>query len=205
VEVTNAEYRVWKRGHDSGDCKGHSLNGDRQPVAGVSWDDASGFAKWLTEREGRTYRLPTEAEWEYACRAGTTTPFSFGDTISTEQANYDGRYAYGSGREGVYRECSTDVGTLGCNAWGLFDMHGNAWEWCSDWYADSCADWFVDDPRGRVKDPFGPTTGSVRVLRGGSWYDLPWGLRSACRTRATPAGRLGYYGFRLVSPLPEGE
>ena len=117
--------------------------------------------------------LPTEAEWEYACRAGTTTPFHFGETISTDQANYDGNFTYGNGKKGVYREKTTPVGSFPANAWGLYDMHGNVWQWCQDWYGDY--------PQKDVVDPQGPEKGEVRVLRGGSWISDPQYCRSAFR------------------------
>src|SRR5262249_26689915 len=110
------------------------FKGENLPVERVSWDDCQEFCKRLAERDGKRYRLPTEAEWGYACRAGTATPFPFGETISPDQANYGGYYTYGKGKEGVYRQKTTPVGSFPANAWGLFDMHGNVYEWCEDWY-----------------------------------------------------------------------
>jgi uncharacterized protein (TIGR02996 family) len=143
------------------------------PVEQVSWDDCQEFIKKLREKDKdkRAYRLATEAEWEYACRAGTTTPFHFGETISTAEANYDGNYRYGSGKKRKYRQKTTPVGTFPANAWGLHDMHGNLWEWCQDWYGDY--------PNNDVTDPQGPTSGQWRVLRGGSWNYDPQLCRSA--------------------------
>jgi len=144
--------------------------------------------------EARGYRLPTEAEWEYACRAGTTGPFHFGQTISTNQANYNGNYVYGAGDKGEYRQRTTPTaffGAAGRNAFGLYDMHGNVWEWCWDWYD---AEWYKGGDR---KDPIGPQTGSHRVLRGGSWDYYPGHLRSAGRDRGRPTYRLNNIGFRL--------
>ena len=141
------------------------------PVEQVEWDGCQEFAKKLRDKDKKPYRLPTEAEWEYACRAGTTTPFYFGDTISTDQANYDGNHVYGNGKKGVYREKTTPVGSFPANAWGLHDMHGNVWQWCQDWYGDY--------PQNDVVDPQGPEKGKLRVLRGGSWNRasvLPLGL-----------------------------
>ena len=144
--------------------------------------------------EARGYRLPTEAEWEYACRAGTTGPFHFGQTISTNQANYDGNLVYGAGDKGEYRQRTTPTaffGAAGRNAFGLYDMRGNVEEWCWDWYD---AEWYKGGDR---TDPIGPQTGSYRVLRGGSWNIIPRSLRSAFRIRFRPAARNDGVGFRL--------
>jgi formylglycine-generating enzyme len=139
---------------------------------------------------------PTEAQWEYACRAGTTTPFHFGETISTDQANYDGNYPYGKGKKGIYRKKTTPVGSFPANAWGLFDMHGNVWEWCADWYGPY--------PRGDVTNPVGPPGGSARVDRGGSWDSGAWGCRAALRDRDGPGHRFSLLGFRLARSFPSG-
>jgi len=162
------------------------------PVEQVSWNDCQEFIKKLREKDKdkKAYRLPTEAEWEYSCRAGTTTPFHFGETISTDQANYYGEAVYGNGKVGVYRKKTTPVGTFPANAWGLHDMHGNLWQWCQDWYA-------AEYPKNDVTDPQGPEKGTLRVLRGGSWYSYPEYCRSAFRFRYVPGGRSGIYGCRL--------
>jgi len=171
------------------------------PVTCVSWYDARDYLEWLNstlgvdERAGR-YRLLTEAEWEYACRAGTTTPFSFGHTISTAQANYDGRYAYGGGPTGEYRERTTPVGSFPANAFGLCDMHGNVWEWCQDVWNKSYAE------PGRPDDGSAWLTGeNARVRRGGCWYNNPPYLRSAYRIKDHPAIRSQNTGFRLARTL----
>ena len=194
--VTNDEYLEFNGDHHSGEYDGHSLTVGNHPVVNISWHDAAAFCAWLSEQEGRTYRLPTEAEWEYACRAGTTTPFNFGETISTDQANYDGTLTYGGGREGVYRTCTTPVGQFGPNAWGLCDMHGNVWEWCHDWYAKDY------DATSVQTDPRGPGIGGARVFRGGSWYDDPSTCRSADRDKDNPDRRSGDLGFRVVCEIP---
>ena len=128
AEVTQAQYMAIMGTNPS------HFKGEGNPVESVSWNDAVEFCKRLSEKEGKKYRLPTEAEWEYACRAGTTTPFHTGETISTSQAHYDGHYVYGNGAKGVYRERTMSVGSFSPNAFGLYDMHGNVWEWCQDWY-----------------------------------------------------------------------
>jgi formylglycine-generating enzyme required for sulfatase activity len=113
------------------------FKGEKNPVENVTWNDAQEFCKKLSQQTGRQYRLPSEAEWEYACRAGTTTPFHFGETITTDLANYDGNYTYGSGTKGVYRIKTTPVGSFPANEFGLCDMHGNVWEWCADIWHDN--------------------------------------------------------------------
>src|SRR5713101_8408415 len=106
------------------------------PVASVSWDDCQKFVEKLQDKDKKPYRLPTEAEWEYACRAGTTTPFHFGETITAAQANYNGEEVYAKGKKGAYRTQTTPVGSFPANPWGLFDMHGNVWQWCQDRYGE---------------------------------------------------------------------
>src|ERR1019366_4179276 len=160
------------------------------PVEMVSWNDCQDFIKKLREKDKKAYRLPTEAGWEYACRAGTTTPFYFGETISTDQANYNGNFTYGEGKKGVYRENTTPVGSFPTNAWGLHDMHGNVWEWCQDWFGDY--------PQKDVVDPQGAEKGKYRVLRGGSWFFIPRYCRSALRHSYGPGVRYYIYGFRVV-------
>ena len=161
------------------------------PVDTVSWNDCQAFIKKLQEKDTdkKAYRLPTEAEWEYACRAGTTSPFQFGDTISTDQANYDGSFAYGSGNKGIRRGKTTPVDAFPANAWGLHDMHGNLWQWCQDFFGDY--------PKDDVTDPRGPEKSDTRVIRGGMWYYGPSLCRSARRDGMGPGYRDRYYGFRL--------
>jgi sulfatase modifying factor 1 len=158
---------------------------DSRPVMRVSWDDAKAFAEWMG------CRLPTEAEWEYACRAGTTTPYYTGNNLTTEQANYNGNYPYYKNPKGRYVERTVRVGNSEPNAWGLYDMSGNVWEWCSDWLGDY--------PSGPQTNPQGPATGTVRVLRGGSWYSYAAYCRSAFRDSRNPDTRYDDFGFRLVS------
>ncbi|EGV30881.1 Sulphatase-modifying factor protein [Thiorhodococcus drewsii AZ1] len=151
------------------------------PVEQVSWDRCQDFLARVNRLrdDSLVLRLPTEAEWEYACRAGTRTAFSFGDALDTEQANYDGNY-----------ERTLPVQSFAPNPWGLYQMHGNVWEWC--------ADWFGDYPAGPVLDPNGPADGASRVLRGGSWSVGGRLLRSAYRRRSAPDSRFDFIGLRLA-------
>jgi formylglycine-generating enzyme required for sulfatase activity len=185
-EVTQVQYERIIGENPSG-SKGPNL-----PVEQVSWVNAVAFCRKLSERSGRTVRLPTEAEWEYACRAGTTTPFHFGETITSDQVNYNAKYAYAG-----YREKTTNVGSFPANAWGLHDMHGNVYEWCEDWYDES---YYAVSPE---EDPIGSTEDSrhalgYRVLRGGSWSDSADYCRSAHRGCYGPAGSSRDYGFRVA-------
>ena len=170
------------------------FKGDNRPVESVSWLEATEFCDRLSKHTGRQYQLPSEAQWEYACRAGTQTPFYFGDTISTNVANYDGDYTYADGPSGEYRGETTPVEHFGiANGFGLSDMHGNVWEWCQDHWHDDYLD--------------APTDGSAwieggnsarRVLRGGSWSSNPWSCRSASRNYIRPGFRDFFIGFRVV-------
>jgi formylglycine-generating enzyme required for sulfatase activity len=157
--------------------------------------DAKEYVTWLSSKAGRVYRLLTEGEWEYAARAGTTTPFSTGRTITPDQANFDGNYTYGDSAKGVYRLRTVEVGTFAANPFGLHDMHGNVWEWVEDCYQDSYAGASTD---GSAR---ANATCSSRVLRGGSWDVIPRDLRSAYRHRNNPGGRLSYLGFRVARTL----
>jgi sulfatase modifying factor 1 len=177
----------------------HFKDDQRNPVEQVSWDDVQTFIAELQRRlPGFPVRLPTEAEWEYACRAGTKTPFSFGENITPELVNYNGNYPYAGGEKGLYREKPVPVASLPANPWGLYEMHGNVWEWCADWYGD-----YPTEPQ---VDPQGPQSGGSRVLRGGSWNDDGGGVRSALRLRGVPGDRYDFIGFRLaLGPgLPAG-
>jgi formylglycine-generating enzyme required for sulfatase activity len=167
------------------------FKGERRPVEQVSWNDAQDFIARLNGAvPGLKARLPTEAEWEYACRAGTTTPFSFGEDITPEQVNYNGDYPYRGGNKGLSRGETVEVASLPANPWGLYEMHGNVLEWCQDGYGNY--------PEGPVTDPTGPATGGRRVLRGGSWIIYGRNARSAYRIRIEPGNRLDFYGFRLA-------
>ncbi len=171
----------------------HFFEGEKRPVEAVSWNDAVKFCRKLSQTTGKKYRLLSEAEWEYACRADTATPFHFGETITPELVNYDGNYSYAKAPKGKYREETTDVGSFPPNAFGLYDMHGNVWEWCSDkWHSNYDG---------------APTDGSSweigqdkrRLLRGGSWEYNPWLCRSAFRMFSNvPSYDNDYFGFRVA-------
>jgi formylglycine-generating enzyme required for sulfatase activity len=173
------------------------FKGPNRPVEQVSWDQATEFCARLSRATNRAYRLPSESEWEYTCRAGKDTPFSFGPTLNPDVANYDGNHVYGKGTKGKYRRATTDVGSFPANGFGLYDMHGNVWEWCQDWWHDDYSK--------------APTDGSAqlnqqsdklyRLLRGGSWDFNPWGCRSAARRRFAPDLRLDSIGFRVACSL----
>jgi formylglycine-generating enzyme required for sulfatase activity len=172
------------------------------PVENVSWDDAVAFCHALSERpeeriRRRVYRLPTEAEWEYACRAGTTTPFHLdhGRSLSSAMANFDGRRPYGLGPRGDFLQRTSPVGSYSPNAFGLYDVHGNVWEWCHDWYDEKA---YKNNKNG-VTDPTGPTKAQQeRVVRGGSWRSAGWNCRAAARDAFPANGRYTNVGFRVV-------
>jgi formylglycine-generating enzyme required for sulfatase activity len=193
-DVCAAESGCKRRPHDETWGRG------RRPAINVSWHDATEFAAWLSRKTGKAYRLPTEAEWEYAARGITDVsqphpPFSTGSSINYRQANYDANFVYGDGKMGLYRQKTVEVGTFRRNAFGLHDMHGNVWEWVQDCYRDSY--------RGA------PTDGSavvgrdceLRILRGGSWNYFPQLLRSAYRYATAPEVRLDMVGLRIARSL----
>ena len=185
--ITQAQWQQVMRNNPS-HFKGKKL----LPVENVSWDDTQAFCLKLKEITRVPFGIPTEAQWEYACRAGTNTPFHFGSELNGRQANCDGTVPYGTYSEGPYLKKTTTVGIdkYPANAWGLYDMHGTVWEWCSDWEGDY--------PTGSVTDPNGPATGSYRVLRGGSWLYVAVSCRSARRNGFVPSGRSGFLGFRVA-------
>jgi formylglycine-generating enzyme required for sulfatase activity len=194
-ETTFAE---WDSCVAAGACR-HRPDDDwgrgREPVSRVSWHDAKEYAAWLSAKTSKSYRLPSEAEWEYAARAGTTTAFSTGATIRPDQANFDGDYGYAGSTKGRDRRRAVEVGSFSPNAFGLHDMHGNVWEWVEDCYHGG----YAGSPFGGRPAP--ETAGCKRVLRGGSWYDMPVVLRSAFRLREDPTDRTATRGFRLVRVL----
>jgi formylglycine-generating enzyme required for sulfatase activity len=199
---------------------------DQRPVESVSWHDAMEFCRRLNSRlgaeAGRTYTLPSEAQWEYACRAGTTTPFAFGETLTAELANYKANETYGNGPKGKYRGQTTPVGMFSANAWGLHDMYGNVWEWClDDWHGsyegapENGSAWLITEtgldggegagsrPNAKEGGGEGKETGATRLLRGGSWNDHPGFCRSAYRALGAPVNASDRVGFRVVC-LPQG-
>lgn len=195
IEISQAQYKTLMRINPS-NFKQNDL-----PVENVSWNEASQFCKLLSQKTGREYRLPTEAEWEYAARAGGTTDFGFGDTINAELVNYDSTSPYGKAEKGKYRETTLAGGTLGlANAFGLYDMHGNVYEWCLDtWH---------EDYQGAPTDGSAWLTGgdkTRRVLRGGAWDVSAFNCRSAYRISDFPDKRgIGpSLGFRVVAKIPD--
>ncbi|MFN2364958.1 MAG: formylglycine-generating enzyme family protein [Desulfurivibrionaceae bacterium] len=148
---------------------------DNHPATNISWLMAMDFIVVLNGIANENFRLPTEAEMEYAIRAGSQTPFHTGKTISTEHANYNGIHTYDSGQKGTYLQKTSPVGSYPANRFGLFDMHGNVWEWCSDWYAKN---YYEESP---VDNPRGPETAKSKIMRGGSWFTAPRSVRSANR------------------------
>jgi len=192
-EVTQAQYQSVVGTNPS------NFKGDNLPVEQVSWNDATEFCRKLSQKEGKTYRLPTEAEWEYACRAGITTAYQWGnqwqkgvcnaenDVGSSEDSNVEIFR-----KRGLPVDSTVPVGSFAPNGFGLYDMHGNVWEWCQDWYDSN---FYSNSPS---VDPEGPNTGTARVLRGGSWYDHPRLCRSALRYGLVPVIRNDDYGFRVV-------
>jgi formylglycine-generating enzyme required for sulfatase activity len=188
--ITQAQFRAIMNASPS------YMVGDDHPVECVSWNAVVEFCALLSQKTGRNYRLPSEAEWEYACRANTKTPFHFGTAINTDLANYDGRYVYRAGIRGEYRQTTTPVGSFPPNAFGLYDMHGNVWEWCQDFWHDD----YIGAPTNGSAWESGRSS-MYRVLRGGSWYGYPWYCRSAARGRGKQSDWKLYYGFRVALTL----
>jgi formylglycine-generating enzyme required for sulfatase activity len=199
--VTQAQWRV-VAGYDqitkNLDPDPSGFKGDNHPVERVSWEDAQEFCGRLSAKMGMNYRLPSEAEWEYACRAGSITPFHFGEIITTEVANYNGEYAYNNGATGVYRQETTEVGIFPANEWGLHDMHGNVFEWCEDdWHEnyegapDDGSAW-IDSGR----------TNMTKLLRGGSWIFDPGNCWSASRNSDSCVKSYYDVGFRVCCEPP---
>lgn len=197
VGVYEVTFSEWDACVEGGGCNGY-LPGDEgwgrgnRPVINVSWEEAQSYVKWLSSKTGEKYRLLSESEWEYVARAGTTTPFYFGSTISTDQANYDGDSTYESGRKGINRQKTLPVGSFSSNRFGLHDVHGNVWEWVEDCWKDS----YVGAPNDGSAWEGGDCV--RRILRGGSWLDYPWLLRSGIRSGVTAGGWDNIHGFRVA-------
>jgi formylglycine-generating enzyme required for sulfatase activity len=189
--VTQAQYEAIM-----GNNPAH-FKGEQRPVEEVSWDEAIEFCDRLSQKTGKSYRLPSEAEWEYACRAGTTTPFSFGETITTDLVNYDGNYPYGEAPKETYRKETTDVGSFPANAFGLFDLHGNVWEWCLDRWHENYQGAPIDGSAWLTEND-NRYQNESRLLRGGSWFNLPRNCRSANRYRDGRDYQCSNIGFRVV-------
>jgi len=212
-ELSFAEYDAFcaATGRAAPDDAGFG-RGER-PAINVSWLDAVAYCNWRSRRDGlkpcyrgegpnpawvrgaKGYRLPTEAEWEYACRAGTVSAYSCGATIDPTLANYDGSTSAGGASGDAYRRRTLPVGSFPPNAWGLYDLHGNVWEWCWDWREPYPEETVLVDPRG-------PSEGEARVLRGGSYCNAPDRLRSARRYGAWPAVYGPNFGFRIARDVP---
>ena len=200
-EVTFAQ---WDACVAAGGCGGYSPEDygwgrDERPVIDVSWQDAEFYVDWLSRTTGQRYRLLTESEWEYAARAGTTTPFHTGETITSQQANYHGKYSYPSGERnesGLYRKQTVPVGSFAPNGFGLHDMHGNVSEWVQDCYGGGGYENAPND--GSAVEREGCST---RVMRDGSWDDFPWDLRSAYRWAGGTGHRSDEVGFRVARTL----
>jgi len=177
--------KKWQQKSDASWKKPYFLQTEQSPVVCVSHNDTKAYTKWISKKEGTTYRLPTEAEWEYVARAGTTTKYSFGSFD-----NRLGQYAWYS-KNSLSK--THKVGQKNPNRWGVYDMHGNVWEWCEDWYVDS----YKNTPRnGSDNDS---KSQNYKVLRGGSWFDISSNLRSPFRVRGNPAYTSNNVGFRVVS------
>ena len=196
-QVTQAEYQQVMGMNPSAFHTVRGQDTKRFPVEMVTWNDAAEFCRRLSARSeeqqaGRRYRLLTEAEWEYACRAGTTTAFCFGDGLSSRQANFDGFLPYGGAPRGPNLQRATTVGSYRPNAFGLYDMHGNVYEWCADKYA---RDYYEKSP---VDDPAGPDGENLRVMRGGGWNGIARLCRSADRYYDTTTRCYNDYGLRVA-------
>jgi formylglycine-generating enzyme required for sulfatase activity len=194
----------WKQDRDRNWLSPGFEQGEDHPVTCVSWNDAQEFLAWLSglpeeKSAGRLYRLPTEAEWEHACRGGasSSTPFSVGASLSSAQANFDGNSPYDGAPAGEWRQKTVPAHSFGPNAFGLYQMHGNVWEWCADWYGE---DYYATSPR---RDPPGPSQGADRVSRGGGWLDSGQDCRSASRGWDKPSLRSNSLGFRVAMEVAE--
>ncbi len=189
--VSFAEYDLFVKATSGRKPADNGWGRSLRPVINVSWRDALSYAAWLSEQTGFSYRLPTESEWEYACRAGTETSFSTGEFISTEQANFNGSLDYGTEAQvGQHRKQTVEVGSFAANQFGLYDMHGNVWEWTASRYSENY--------NGEELRCFDPGADTYRMLRGGSWVNTKRSVRSASRIRRDANDRADFIGFRLA-------
>jgi formylglycine-generating enzyme required for sulfatase activity len=196
--VTQAQYERLMGTNPATAYDSNRFVAPNKPIIGVSWEDAVAFCDRLAELTGRQYRLPSEAEWEYACRAGTTTPFYFGQTLTTEVANYNGNYAYANGPTGENRNALTPVNHFGiANAFGLSDMHGNVFEWCQDQWQEN-----YEGASSNASDRYSLAIQAPHVLRGGSWKRHARYSRSAYRSYPATTGRNDHIGFRICCTAP---
>jgi formylglycine-generating enzyme required for sulfatase activity len=205
-EVTNRQYRRFKADHNSGSYEGNALNGDSQPVTSITWHEATEYAAWLSKLTGRRFRLPTEAEWEYAARGGTGGRNYWGDDPDAACRNANGadQTAKQQWHDWTVTECndgykvSAPVGSFAANSYGIHDIMGNAWEWTNDWYD---AEYYFESPR---KNPPGPATGRLKIPRGGGWLNASECVRVADRNGFDPDFSILFLGFRLVASDPQG-
>jgi formylglycine-generating enzyme required for sulfatase activity len=202
--ITQAQWRIvagYERVAKELNPDPSSFKGNNRPIENVSWEDAKEFCRRLSAKTSKDYHLPSEAQWEYACRARTTTPFHFGNIITTDLANYDGNYSYNDSPKGKYRKQTTAVGSFPANAWGLCDMHGNVWEWCvDDWHED-----YTDAPSDGsawLKTAKNDHNKSSKLLRGGTWDDNPGDCRSATRDFISRDFFNSNVGFRVGCVVP---
>jgi formylglycine-generating enzyme required for sulfatase activity len=198
--VTQREYELVMSTNPANFKKANG-GGPQHPVEQVSWDEAMEFCRRLSnlpaeKKASRRYMLPTEAEWEYACRAGASMTFAYGDSLSSAQANFDGNRPYGLAETGPFLQRTSKVGAYRANALGLFDMHGNVWEWCADWYREDAY------RASAAAGPKGPERGSQRVLRGGCWNNSGHLCRSARRHKYPADFRSDTIGFRVALLAP---
>lgn len=200
-EVTNAQYRKFRPDHTSGSYEGNNLNGDSQPVTGVTWFDATEYANWLSQKSGKKFRLPTEAEWEYVARGSNKGRNYWGDNpeIACKNANGADLTAKQQWKDWTTTECSdsykasSPVGSFQPNAYGVHDIMGNAWEWTKDWYD---AEYYFESPR---MNPQGPNSGKLKIPRGGGWMNASECVRVADRNGFAPDFSILFLGFRLAS------
>ncbi len=190
----------WDKCINGGGCKGYRPDDrgwgrGKRPVINISWNDANSYIRWLNKKTGLRYRLPTEAEWEYVARGGTNAPFSTGNALSSEQANFNGEFPYGAAAKGVYRRKTVPVGSFPANEYGVFDIHGNVYEWVEDCWSPNHEN-APKDGRARKDGDC-----KFRIMRGGSWVTHGYQMRASKRLRYTQDYRYDDYGFRLARTL----